>query len=107
MLSRNLWPIIARKPYTTSWSLVDTSFQPFVCYMENVENRGAEFLLSIIQSVVRPGSIVQSEEWPSYMQIQGWTGLSHRTVNHCTNFVEPTTGVHIQNIESYWNVKKL
>ena len=42
----------------------------------------------------------------SYRQIQGRTGLSHRTVNHSINFVEPITGVHIQNIESYWNVKK-
>ena len=74
--------------------------------MEIVENRGAEILLPIIQSVVRPGSIVHSDEWRSYRQIQGRTGLSHRTVNHSINFVEPITGVHTQNIESYWNVKK-
>ena len=74
--------------------------------MEIVENRGAEILLPIIQSVLRPGSIVHSHEWRSYRQIQGRTGLSHRTVNHSINFVEPITGVHTQNIESYWNVKK-
>ena len=55
---------------------------------------------------MRPGSIVHSDEWRSYRQIQGQTGLSHRTVNHSINFVEPITGVHTQNIESYWNVKK-
>ena len=56
--------------------------------------------------LMRPGSIVHSDEWRSYRQIQGRTGLSHRTVNHSINFVEPITGVHTQNIESYWNVKK-
>ena len=88
------------------FGIVDTSFKPSVGFMEIVENRGAEILLPIIQSVVRPGSIVHSDEWRSYRQIQGRTGLSHRTVNHSINFVEPITGVHTQNIESYWNVKK-
>ena len=88
------------------FGIVDTSFKPSVGFMEIVENRGAEILLPIIQSVVRPGSIVHSDEWRSYRQIQGRTGLSHRTVNHGINFVEPITGVHTQNIESYWNVKK-
>ena len=88
------------------FEIVDTSFKPSVGFMKIVENRGAEILLPIIQSVVRPGSIVHSDEWRSYRQIQGRTGLSHRTVNHSINFVEPITGVHTQNIESYWNVKK-
>ena len=88
------------------FGVVDTSFKPSVGFMEIVENRGAEILLPIIQSVVRPVSIVHSNEWQSYRQIQGRTGLSHRTVNHIINFVETITGVHTQNIESYWNVKK-
>ena len=97
-----------RAPEIPFWvfGIVDTSFKPSVGFMEIVENPGAEILLPIIQYVVRPGSIVHSDEWRSYRQIQGQTGLSHRTVNQSIKFVEPITGVHTQNIEFYWNVKK-
>ena len=30
----------------------------------------------------------------------------HETVNHTLHFVDPKTGVHTQNIESYWNKQK-
>jgi transposase-like protein len=64
--------------------------------------RDAATLLPIIQKVVRPGSIVYSDEWRAYRQIQPKLGLQHETVNHSVNFVDPSTGVHTQSIESYW-----
>ena len=35
------------------------------------------------------------------------TSLLYQTVNHSIEFVNSTTGVHTQNIESYWNRVKI
>lgn len=74
--------------------------------MQTVEKRDAATLLPIIEKVVRPGSIVYSDEWRGYRQIQPKLGLQHETVNHSVNFVDPGTGVHTQSIESYWTKTK-
>ena len=96
-----------RIPASTLWvlSLVDTSVRPAIGYMEIVDKRDADTLLPIIQRVVRTGSIIHTDEWRSYRNLQG-LGFTHRTVNHSVNFVNPINGVHTQNIESYWNKHK-
>ena len=74
--------------------------------MEIVPKRSKKKLLPIIHSVVRPGSIVHSDQWAAYNDIQQELGLDHETVNHSLHFVDPATGVHTQTIESYWNRHK-
>ena len=67
----------------------------------------ANTLLPIIQTYIRPGTSVFSDEWRAYSQITS-LGLSHSTVNHSINFVDPISGAHTQNIESTWSfVKKM
>ena len=44
--------------------------------------------------------------WRAYNGI-GQMGFIHETVNHSRNFVDPITGTHTQNIESYCAQTKL
>jgi transposase-like protein len=84
------------------FGIADTSRTPAITYMQTVDKRDAATLLPIIQKVVRPSSTVVSDEWAAYRKIQQQLNLDHQTVNHSMNFVDPDTGAHTQNIESYW-----
>lgn len=72
--------------------------------MRLVPSRDARTLLPIIQQHLHSGTIVYSDEWAAYNQVQQLTPVAqHQSVNHSLHFVDPATGVHTQNIESYWN----
>ena len=64
--------------------------------MVEVADRSANTFLPIIQTYIRPGTTVFSDEWRAYSQITS-LGLSHSTVNHSINFVDPLM-VHIHKI---------
>ncbi len=86
------------------FGMVDTSVTPALGYMEIVPERTAATLLPIIQQHVKPGTIVHSDEWASYRRVSSLPAVAqHSTVNHSITFVNPTTGTHTQNVESYWN----
>ena len=52
-----------------------------------------------------PSTIIYSDQWPAYRQISN--SFEHYTVNHKINFVNPISGVHTQNVESYNNRLKM
>ena len=64
-------------------------------------------LLPIIQHHVAPGTVVWSDEWAAYNHVASLPNVStHDVVNHSVEFVSPS-GVHTQNVESYWNRIKI
>lgn len=86
------------------FGMVDTSHSPSLGYMEIVNCRDAATLLPIIQAHVAPGTVVHSDQWSSYSRVASLPNVSsHGVVNHTLHFVDPTTGVHTQAVESYWN----
>ncbi|KAG0422854.1 hypothetical protein DMUE_6178 [Dictyocoela muelleri] len=91
--------------YRWVFGIADTSVTPAKYYVELVRDRSSRSLLDIINRVVREGSIIWSDEWRGYNNLN-MLFPSHDTVNHRYNFVNPVTGVHTQNIESLWNKLK-
>ena len=86
------------------FGMVDTSQSPALGVMMTVPDRSAQSLLPIMQGHLRTSTIVYSDRWRAYSRVQQLPSVAqHGTVNQSLNFVDPTKGVHTQNIESYWN----
>ena len=68
----------------------------------------ATTLLPIINRHIAPGTTVWSDQWAAYNSVASLSNVNrHTTVNHSIEFVNTVTGVHTQNIESYWNRVKV
>ena len=81
---------------------------PSLGFMQIVQQRTPQTLLPIINAHVALGTIVHTNEWRSYSRISSLPNVaSHGMVNRSVTFVNPTTGFHTQNIESYWNRIKI
>ena len=87
------------------FGMVDTSQSPALGVMVMVPCRNDATLLPIIQQHVRPGIYGGVEQRVgAYRRVQQLPAVSqHWTVNHSIEFVNPSTGIHTQNIESYRN----
>lgn len=77
-----------------------------------VPDRTAPTLTREIADHIAPGSIIHSDSWASYKQIEAIPdkNFTHYSVNHSKNFIDPETGSHTQGIERLWRdlkVKKL
>eukprot|EP01035_Chromulina_nebulosa_P026941 gene26941-35343_t len=72
-------------------------------FLVQVENRSEQTLLDTIYKYVKPGSTVYTDCWKGYTS-NGLLdmGMTHGTVNHSLNFVDPSSGVHTNTIEGSW-----
>ena len=87
--------------------MVDTSTIPWLGYKKIVPDRRAATLLPIINTHVAAGTTIYSDQWSAYSQVGSLSNVgSHSRVNHSLHFVDPATGVHTQNIKSYWSSAK-
>ncbi|ETV94613.1 hypothetical protein H310_11874 [Aphanomyces invadans] len=80
------------------------------------EDRTKRTLSALIRKHVRPGTLIMSDKFGSYVSsIEEYTlannptlarmGYSHQWVNHSENFVNPINGAHTQSVEGVWEVR--
>jgi len=87
------------------FGIADTSSSPANYFVQLVPNKKRETLLPIIIDTCLPQTIIWSDEWRAYRNLNSY-GFMHETVNHSLNFINPISGVHTQSIESLWNKLK-
>jgi transposase-like protein len=81
---------------------IDTTTGSF--FARIVPNRKVETLGPVIRSFVIPQTTVHTDEHASYISFfNNNTQYLYDNVNHKTNFVNPVTGTHTQNIENLWS----
>ena len=85
---------------------IERSDNDFKFFVEIVPDRKEDTLLDVINRHIKPNTIIMSDEWRSYWNLDE-QGFLHETVNHSQNFVDPNNPlVHTQTIESRWSCIK-
>ncbi|CAH8588855.1 unnamed protein product [Schistosoma intercalatum] len=71
-------------------------------HFQKVRNRQANTIIPIIQEYVQLGTTIYTDDWRGYRCLHR-LGYVHHVVVHKRHFVDPTTGVHTNNIGAMWS----
>ncbi|XP_068697865.1 uncharacterized protein [Montipora foliosa] len=87
---------------TWVFGVVSTEHSPCPGYFKVVWRRNRGTLTQILQGVLLPGSQVHTDDWAAYrnLHLHVTNVTLHRTVVHQNNFVDPLTGIHMQESEA-------
>ena len=79
------------------------------CFLYAVEDRSAATLNSITENSGRPGTIIITDEWRRYNNVNTIQNMNftHLTVNHSEKFVNPASGACTNRVEGLWNIAKM
>jgi hypothetical protein len=89
------------RPRPTKWVFAMFDRRQNAGVIKLVPNRSADVLVPIIQEHCTPGAVIYSDGWQAYRFLND-LGFNHQTVVHRDYFVDPETGVHTNNVESFW-----
>jgi transposase-like protein len=76
-------------------------------FLVRVDERSRETLVDIISRHVAPGSVVHTDCWRGYLDLEEFVEIEHRSVNHSIGFKDYETGVHTNYIEGTNNALKI
>lgn len=76
-------------------------------FLVPIVSRDRNTLMQILAEHILPGSIVYSDLWRGYINMENILPVQHQTINHSLFFCDPITGVHTNTIEGTWNGLKL
>jgi transposase-like protein len=71
-------------------------------FTEVVEKRDAATIVEVLSRHILPGSIVHTDCWRAYSNIDTALDVAHGTVNHSVGFINKESGVHTNTIEATW-----
>jgi len=66
-----------------------------------VERRDRNTLIPIIERECAYGSVIHSDEWPAYSNLNTME-YQHSRVKHQQDYADPATGAHTQAFEGLW-----
>jgi hypothetical protein len=76
-------------------------------FSEVVDRRDTQTLIDVISRHMAEGSIVYTDMWRGYAQLEDLLNIQHRTVNHSQHVVNSEDGTHTNSIEGTWKGIKL